>query len=97
MVPLGLTKSAQPDGVNVSLRDHGEMSLMQADLEDAEAFRLPTKGCKYVLHTASPVVMAPPRGKVRGCFPLEQPHLVLACEQELMQIDSNCDFPQSWR
>ena len=36
----------------------------QADLEDAAAFRAPIKGCKYVLHTASPVVMAPPKGKV---------------------------------
>lgn len=47
------------------------MSLAQADLEDAEAFRLPIRGCKYVLHTASPVVMAPPKGKVGRCLPLD--------------------------
>ena len=47
------------------------MPLAQADLEDAEAFGLPIRGCKYVLHTASPVVMAPPKGKVGHCFPLQ--------------------------
>lgn len=36
----------------------------QADLEDASAFMAPIKGCKYVLHTASPVVMAPAKGEV---------------------------------
>ena len=50
------------------------MSLAQADLEDAEAFRLPIRGCKYVLHTASPVVMAPPKGKVGRCLPLRSVH-----------------------
>ncbi|CAL5224580.1 g7286 [Coccomyxa viridis] len=39
------------------------LKFFKADLEDAEAFRLPIRGCKYVLHTASPVVMAPPKGK----------------------------------
>ena len=37
----------------------------QADLESAGAFVEPIKGCRYVLHTASPVIMAPPKGKVR--------------------------------
>ena len=36
----------------------------QAELEDASAFMAPVKGCKYVLHTASPVVMAPAKGEV---------------------------------
>ena len=36
---------------------------MQADLEDAAAFAAPISGCKYVIHTASPVIMNPPRGK----------------------------------
>ena len=36
----------------------------QADLESAGAFTEPIKGCRYVLHTASPVIMAPPKGKV---------------------------------
>lgn len=38
--------------------------MWQADLEDAESFLAPIKGCKYVIHTASPVVMNPPKGKV---------------------------------
>ena len=37
----------------------------QADLESAGAFTEPIRGCRYVLHTASPVIMAPPKGKVR--------------------------------
>ena len=37
----------------------------QADLESAGAFTEPIQGCRYVLHTASPVIMAPPKGKVR--------------------------------
>ena len=93
---LGPDKFTERPDMDKTLRDHADMSLAQANLEDAEAFRLPIKGCKYVLHTASPVVMAPPKGKVRICFPLEQPHPVLACKQELMQIASNCDFPQTW-
>ncbi len=38
--------------------------MWQADLEDAASFLAPIKGCKYVIHTASPVVMNPPKGKV---------------------------------
>jgi hypothetical protein len=38
---------------------------MQADLEDGPSFLAPIKGCRYVIHTASPVVMNPPKGKVR--------------------------------
>lgn len=38
---------------------------MQADLEDATSFLAPIQGCRYVIHTASPVVMNPPKGKVR--------------------------------
>ena len=47
---------------------------MQADLENAASFLAPVKGCKYVLHTASPVVMNPPKGKVfasSSCFILK--------------------------
>lgn len=37
----------------------------------------PIKGCKYVLHTASPVVMAPPKGKVSNA-----PAAMLLCYSE---------------
>ena len=50
-------------------------SSSQADLEDAEAFMAPIKGCRYVLHTASPVVMAPPKGKAS---------VLTACAQSLL-------------
>ena len=38
-------------------------ACMQADLEDAAAFAAPISGCRYVIHTASPVIMNPPKGK----------------------------------
>ena len=46
--------------------------MWQADLEDAESFLAPIKGCKYVIHTASPVVMNPPKGKVSS-----QPEIII--------------------
>ncbi|CAL8464641.1 g4176 [Coccomyxa elongata] len=39
------------------------LHFFKADLENAASFLAPVKGCKYVLHTASPVVMNPPKGK----------------------------------
>ncbi len=40
-------------------------SVEQADLEAAESFYKPVRGCYYVIHTASPVIMKPPKGKAR--------------------------------
>ena len=37
--------------------------LGQADLEHAGSYDTPIKGCDYVIHTASPVIMRPPKGK----------------------------------
>ena len=59
--------------------------LPQADLEDASAFLAPIKGCKYVLHTASPVVMAPPKGKVSSA-----PAATLLCYRE--ELGHSCLF-----
>jgi len=40
-------------------------SHLQADLTDAAAFDAPLAGCTAVIHTASPVIMAPPPGRER--------------------------------
>ena len=40
--------------------------LAQADLEHAGSYDTPIKGCDYVIHTASPVIMRPPKGKARA-------------------------------
>ena len=40
----------------------------QADLEHAGSFDEPVRGCDYVIHTASPVIMRPPKGKVRSAL-----------------------------
>lgn len=39
--------------------------LSQADLTDAAAFDAPLAGCTAAIHTASPVIMAPPPGRER--------------------------------
>jgi len=44
-------------------------SAPQADLEHAGSFDEPVRGCEYVIHTASPVIMRPPKGKVRLTLP----------------------------
>ena len=70
ITPLGMVMApfsfATQDGLTLMLRlSLGYLCAAQADLEDTQAFIAPIMGCKYVLHTASPVVMAPPKGKVR--------------------------------
>ena len=41
------------------------LKLFRADLTDAESFDAPLAGATIVFHTASPVVMAPPKGRER--------------------------------
>lgn len=38
----------------------------QATLEDAASLEAAVKGCSYLIHTASPVIMTPPKGQARG-------------------------------
>ena len=84
----------------------------QADLESAGAFTEPIKGCRYVLHTASPVVMAPPKGKVRhavqvpSCSEGRLAHplklLICSCHNESSQqastqaLHAACNRVTSW-
>ncbi|KAK9839285.1 hypothetical protein WJX81_005644 [Elliptochloris bilobata] len=39
------------------------LEVYKADLEHVGSFDTPVTGCDYVIHTASPVIMRPPKGK----------------------------------
>ena len=63
ILPLGVDRVGMLTCCCTRLTAEGSPACMQADLEDEGSFTAPVRGCKYVIHTASPVIMHPPKGK----------------------------------